>query len=57
MSDKTNEQILMQELHKAAKEDPVQTNVIDITPLGLVEITRKRTYRPFFEQLRENEHE
>ena len=57
MSDKKNEQILMQEIHNAAKEDPVQTNVIDITPLGLVEITRKRTYRPFFEQLRENEHE
>ena len=57
MDDKKNEQKLMQELKKAAKEDPVQTNIIDMTSLGLVEVTRKRTYRPFFEQLKECSHE
>lgn len=54
MSDKKNEELLMSEMHKLAANDPVQLNVIDITPLGLVEITRKRIYRPFFEQLKEN---
>lgn len=57
MSDKKNEDLLMYELHKLAANDPVQLNVIDITPLGLVEITRKRTYRPFFEQMKESSYE
>ena len=47
----------MAELRKMVKEDPVQTNVIDMTPLGLVELTRKRTYKPFHEQFRESEDE
>ena len=53
MKDKTSEERLMGELKSLAKQDPVQTNVIDMTPLGLVEITRKRTYRPFHEQIKE----
>lgn len=57
LSDKKNEILLMNTLKIAAQGDPVQTNVIDITPLGLVEITRKRTYRPFYEQLKECNHE
>ena len=57
LSDKKNEILLMNTLKLAAQEDPVQTNVIDITPLGLVEITRKRTYRPFYEQLKEYNYE
>lgn len=42
---------LMRQLTLFAKDDPVQTNVIDMTALGLVEITRKRTYRPLHEQI------
>lgn len=42
---------LMSELKKLAKSDPVQLHVIDMTALGLVEITRKRTYRPLHEQV------
>ena len=57
LSDKKNEELLLSELKKSASDDPVQTNVVDITPLGLVEITRKRTYRPFHEQLKENRYE
>lgn len=53
LSDKKSIDKLMSELRKAACEDPVQLNVIDMTPLGLVELTRKRTYRPFHEQLKE----
>lgn len=44
---------LLYELKRLLREDPVQTNLIDMTPLGLVEITRKRTYRPFYEQVKE----
>lgn len=57
LSNKEYSDQLMAELRKMVKEDPVQTNVIDITPLGLVELTRKRTYKPFHEQFRESEDE
>ncbi len=57
MSDKKNEEELIHTLCKYAQEDPVQLNVIDMTPLGLVELTRKRTYKPFHEQLKELSYE
>ena len=57
LSNKEYSDQLMAELRKMVKEDPVQTNVIDMTPLGLVELTRKRTYKPFHEQFRESEDE
>lgn len=44
-------QELLDELRTQSKEDPVQTTVIDMTALGLVEMTRKRTYRPLHEQM------
>ncbi|MDY4922839.1 ribonuclease E/G [Frisingicoccus sp.] len=53
LSDREHEEQLLSELAKEARKDPVQVNVIDMTPLGLVEMTRKRTYRPFYEQIRE----
>lgn len=37
-----NEQLL-QELKKLAKLDRIQTTIVDMTPLGLIEITRKKT--------------
>lgn len=43
----------MSELKKLARKDPVPLNVVDMTALGLVEITRKRTYRPLHEQVKE----
>ena len=57
MSDKKNEVYLINILRQYAQEDPVQLNVIDMTPLGLVEMTRKRTYKPFHEQLKEVSYE
>ena len=33
------------------KNDPIHTTVIDITPLGLMEITRKKVYKSLKEQL------
>lgn len=51
MSSREYNNRLMSELRMLAKADPVQTNVVDMTALGLVEITRKRTYRPMHEQV------
>ena len=41
---------LMHFLRTAVQKDSVKTTVIDMTPLGLVEITRKKTSRPLREQ-------
>lgn len=46
---------LMEELSCAAAADPVKTAVVDMTRLGLVEITRKKVLRPFHEQVRDME--
>lgn len=42
---------LLQELRNHVKKDTVKTDVIDITPLGLVELTRKKINKPLKEQL------
>lgn len=45
-------QEIMNRLRELAKKDKVRTAVVDMTPLGLVEITRKKTTKPLWEQLR-----
>ena len=40
---------LMSELKNQLKSDPIHANVIDITALGLVEITRKKVKKPLYE--------
>ena len=40
---------LIQELKKLLKQDSVPCNYVDITALGLVEITRKKVQKPIFE--------
>lgn len=45
------EEELLQKLRKLTKEDPVTVQVVDMTPLGLVEITRKKVYPSLREQL------
>ncbi len=47
-NEKTN--ALLQELRVLAKKDHVQTTIVDMTPLGLVEITRKKTTKSLAEQ-------
>ena len=42
---------LLSYLSNLVKRDPVKTNVIDMTPLGLVEITRKKIHKSLKEQL------
>lgn len=44
---------LLSYLRTLVKEDRQKTLVVDITPLGLVEITRKKSSKPLAEQLRE----
>lgn len=44
---------LMKLLEDEVSKDPVPTTVMDITKLGLVEMTRKKIKRPLFEQIKE----
>ena len=51
MKDKEHEQILMDQLRSDLARDPVDARLVDITRLGLAEITRKKTERPLHEIL------
>lgn len=51
MEDRQKEESLLQELRTLAKKDHIQTNIVDITALGLVEITRRKTTKSLAEQL------
>lgn len=46
------EEELLRELRRLTAEDPVTVQVVDMTPLGLVEITRRKIYPSLREQLR-----
>ncbi len=48
-------QELISYLRSLVKKDKVRTTVVDMTPLGLVEITRKKITKPLYEQLKEKE--
>ncbi len=43
---------LLRQMRGLVKDDKIQTNIIDITSLGLMEITRKKVYKPLEEQLK-----
>lgn len=45
------EEELLRELRRLAAEDPVTVQVVDMTPLGLVEITRRKIYPSLREQI------
>ena len=45
-----NEQLL-NELRRLAKQDRILTTIVDMTPLGLIEITRKKTKKALKEQI------
>ena len=40
-------------LKKLVKKDPVKCTVVDITPLHIMEMTRKKIRRPVIEDLKE----
>ena len=52
MTDPALEEALMKELSALALKDPVYTRIVDMTALGLVEITRKKLREPLDKQLK-----
>ena len=44
--------LLLKEFRMRLAGDPIQTTLVDITPLNLVEVTRKKVHRPLYEQIR-----
>jgi ribonuclease G len=48
---KKDKDLLMDELEEYFKKDPVKTTLVDMTALGLVEVTRKKVRKPLHEQL------
>lgn len=50
---KKDKELLMSELEEYFKKDPVKTTLVDMTALGLVEVTRKKVRKPLHEQLEE----
>lgn len=52
MASKQDQQDIMDVLRQAVSQDPVQTTVVDMTKLGLVEVTRKKIRKTLYEQLK-----
>ena len=50
MQDQTKQEMLLDQMREFVRKDPVTTVVVDITPLGLMEITRKKINKPLAEQ-------
>lgn len=50
MREESSEKALLQQLKAAVRGDRIPTTVVDMTPLGLVELTRKKVNRPLHEQ-------
>lgn len=51
MEDPNKNEQLLNELRKLAKQDRILTTIVDMTPLGLIEITRKKTKKALKEQI------
>jgi len=49
-----DKELLMEELRENFKKDPTKTTLVDMTALGLEEVTRKKVRKPLHEQLQEN---
>lgn len=50
MESEENTQRLLREFRLHLAADPIQTTLVDITPLGLVEVTRKKVRKPLCEE-------
>ncbi len=51
MEEEEDRACLLDHLRTVVQKDPVKTTVVDMTELGLVELTRKKLRRPLHEQL------
>lgn len=54
MKDKSHQDALLNQLKKLVSCDRTKTVVVDMTPLGLVEITRQKSYKTLSEQIEWN---
>ncbi len=52
MKEESHAAELLDRLRADVMNDPVSVNVVDITRLGIVECTRRKIYKPLYEQLR-----
>ncbi|MDE6851555.1 MAG: ribonuclease E/G [Lachnospiraceae bacterium] len=52
MKSKQDQKDIMDVLKQAVSQDPVQTTVVDMTKLGLVEVTRKKIRKSLYEQIK-----
>ena len=50
LKEEENTQKLLTEFRHYLSKDPIQTTLVDMTSLGLVEITRKKVRRPLYEE-------
>ena len=51
---KEDEAVLLKEFRTYLKDDPVKTDLIDMTKLGLVEVTRKKIKKSLRDSLKMN---
>ena len=51
MKSEASNRLLLETLRAELGKDTVQTSLIDMTKLGLVEITRKKVRKPLYEQM------
>lgn len=51
MKEEKDKELLLEELRSCCAHDPVKTTVVDMTKLGLVEMTRRKGKRPLWEQI------
>lgn len=52
LEQKEMKDLLMKTLSDYLKKDPIKTTLVDMTALGLVEITRKKVRKPLWEQVK-----
>lgn len=51
MKSSEQQEALLSYLRELVQKDKLKTSIVDMTPLGLVEITRKKEYKPLWEQI------
>lgn len=54
MESQENISALLREFRSCLQKDPIQTTLVDITPLNLVEVTRRKVRRPLHESIQES---
>ncbi len=51
MTEESYKELLIKELDRLFRQDPIKTTLIDMTALNLVEVTRKKVRKPLYEQV------